>query len=97
MLRCRVSLLVQGHGTSEGPSWVLEPVFASLAVKLSILLHSILMPSASVLVPLCAPSLHPFAPRTSIEGKTIVQGRLKTPLSLLARVFAFLEEALISF
>lgn len=43
------------------------------------------------------PRIHPFALGTSVEENAIVQGRSKTPLSLLARVFAFLEEVLISF
>lgn len=33
-------------------------------------------------LPLCTPSLRPYVPGMSMEEKTIVQGRLKTPLFL---------------
>lgn len=53
--------------------------------------HSLTLP------PPPASQLPLAAPRGSVGEKTIVQGRLKTPLLLLAREFAFLEQVLISF
>lgn len=50
MLRYKLSGLAQGHTAGERPGPVLEPAFASLAVK-PLLLHRI--PISSVPVPLC--------------------------------------------